>query len=154
MTMNIYTDASISDINRYAAIGYIILKENDIIAKRVSVIKWDHGTDSAEAEAIVMAATCSAVHDNLFVKEINVHTDSQLVAAMYNRNYELATFVVAIKRIMEEYWHRDVLFNVRYVKGHSNDPLNEKVHRMCYWALRDFLVKNRLPLTGDKKTAK
>lgn len=119
MDYSVYTDGAYSPSINVGGIGFVILKDNKVVAQFSKAYK---NTTNQRMEQLAVAIALESIKE---ANSIQVYSDSAYVVNTYNCGWKRKSNLDLWLRI-DKQLKRLANVSFHHVKGHSNDEYNEK----------------------------
>lgn len=134
-----YTDASHCHKNNVSACGYCVLVNGKMVKHEVTLVGGLRVSDQAEAYAVTAALQYAFLIQG--VKSITINTDWRTVTTM--KEWRLKKYFTELYDTIEIIREHRIGLTLTYVRGHSNNELNNLVDKSCLKTLRQFINQNK-----------
>lgn len=135
MDYSVYTDGAYSPSINVGGVGFVILKEDKVVAQFSKAYK---GTTNQRMEQLAVAIALESIKE---ANSVEVYSDSAYVVNTYNFRWKRKSNLDLWTRIDNQLKR---LHNVKFhhVKGHNNNEYNEKCDFFAREAVESYKSNN------------
>lgn len=137
MRINIYTDASHCYINNFAACGYVLVHNGNLLRHVVTLVEGIHNTQAAECYAAYLGLIEAFGVKNM--TQVSVKTDSAAVIQVITGKKLFKTNHEDLDEALAAYAEHSIKVRVAKVPAHSTNYFNNKVDNSVRNAFRKHL---------------